>query len=225
MQVINRARGSLVLHRLLRPALTHPTPRPIVTTTSPTNNNDDIHTHPTFLDHILRDHASITRLFTAFADAAPDPRAQHSLAMDIIRAISVHGVAEELAIYPMFERCMLGGRGMADKSRKEHGVLKQKLSVMEGLAEGAKELSPLVEEVRLEFNEHIKHEESSEMPKLRDCLSVHDSVALGETFEEARAMAPTRPHPNAPDTGGIAQRLAGLAVKPLDMVRDAMSSR
>jgi len=48
---------------------------------------------------------------------------------------------------------------------------------------------------------HMGDEEQNLLPKLKQVLSKEELLQLGDSLERARAMAPTRPHPSAPDKG------------------------
>ncbi len=47
---------------------------------------------------------------------------------------------------------------------------------------------------------------------------------IARAFLKARTTVPTRPHPWAPQTGGIAQKVAGMQGAFLDKVRDALAT-
>src|SRR5260370_25925307 len=53
----------------------------------------------------------------------------------------------------------------------------------------------LMESVR----HHVEEEEEDLFPKVRKMFVPEELKALGEAMEQAKQLAPTRPHPRAPD--------------------------
>ena len=56
-------------------------------------------------------------------------------------------------------------------------------------------LATLMREIR----EHVAEEESEMFPHMRQVFSQQELVELGARVESVKKMAPTRPHPSAPD--------------------------
>jgi hypothetical protein len=59
---------------------------------------------------------------------------------------------------------------------------------------------------------------------MRRACSEQDLVELGEKFEKAKKMAPTRPHPMAPDHPP-ANKILGPGAGLIDRMRDVLSGR
>jgi hypothetical protein len=78
----------------------------------------------------------------------------------------------------------------------------------------------LMEDIR----HHIEDEEGDLLPKLRQACSEADLQELGEKFENAKKMAPTRPHPAAPDRPP-ANKILGPGAGLIDRMRDALTGR
>ena len=76
----------------------------------------------------------------------------------------------------------------------------------------------LIEDIR----HHVEDEESDLLPKLRDACDEADWRELGKKFEQAKKMAPTRPHPSAPDKPP-ASKILGPGVGLIDRMRDALT--
>jgi hypothetical protein len=81
-------------------------------------------------------------------------------------------------------------------------------------------LGKLIEDVR----HHIEDEETDLLPKLQAACSSEDLQDLGEKVLRAKALAPTRPHPAAPDKPP-ANKLLGPGAALVDRMRDALSDR
>jgi hypothetical protein len=81
-------------------------------------------------------------------------------------------------------------------------------------------LSTLMEDIR----HHIEEEEGDLLPKLQEACSADQLRDLGQKVLDAKAMAPTRPHPMAPDTPP-ANKILGPGAGLVDRMRDALSGR
>jgi hypothetical protein len=71
---------------------------------------------------------------------------------------------------------------------------------------------------------HAQEEEDDVFPRLRQTCSPEQLRELGDKIRATKKVAPTHPHPSAPDTppgNKILGPMAGL----VDRVRDAVSSK
>ncbi|KAJ3116217.1 hypothetical protein HDU96_010161 [Phlyctochytrium bullatum] len=161
---------------------------------------------PTIIDRIHHDHASIAHLFTAFPTSLSHPTA----ALALIRAVSAHSLAEEAAMHPVLELCVPDGAALAETARREHYELRRRLGVVEAAVATGEDVVERVEEFRVRFYEHAKHEEMHDLPKLGDALSREDG-----------AIAMDRPHLDSLDKGDTAEKL-GKSTRPLEAVREAV---
>ncbi|TMK86314.1 MAG: hypothetical protein E6G57_12495 [Actinobacteria bacterium] len=73
----------------------------------------------------------------------------------------------------------------------------------------------LIENVR----HHVKEEEGELFPELRRAMKRKELEELAQALEQAKKMAPTHPHPRAPDTppGNV---IAGVASAAVDRAED-----
>lgn len=70
------------------------------------------------------------------------------------------------------------------------------------------------------LSQHIKEEESNDMPKLDSALpSKGDSEALSKSFGRTKAFVPSHAHPSAPDKPPF-ETAVGLLTAPIDHVAD-----
>jgi hypothetical protein len=74
-----------------------------------------------------------------------------------------------------------------------------------------------------EVRHHVQEEEEEDelFPAVRGALSQEELNELGERMQRARALVPTRPHPNAP-TSPAAKAVTGPPVALVDRIRDAV---
>ena len=81
-------------------------------------------------------------------------------------------------------------------------------------------LRQLIEDVR----HHVQDEENDLLPKLQSACSDQELRDLGEKVLRAKKMAPTRPHPGAPDKPP-ANLILGPGAGLIDKIRDGLGGR
>ncbi|GAC96816.1 hypothetical protein PHSY_004400 [Pseudozyma hubeiensis SY62] len=171
------------------------------------------------LDEIKVDHDNIRDLHKRFHDAykAGDHGHCEAIVNTIIHEAAVHSDAEELSIYKLMERFNMASA--AEKDRDDHQQVKQAVSELDTHQISGAGLDVFAQKVdkacRL-FIEHAEEEENDQLPRLCKELSADEQSKAVDDFLSASKMAPTRPHPSAPQSGGMTQKLAGGMSKPLD---------
>lgn len=112
----------------------------------------------------------------------------------------------------------------AEKDRDDHQAVKRAMAELDTHSIAANGLDVFASRVTHAcqlFLEHAEQEEEDQLPKLCSQLGKHDESKAVDDFLHARKLAPTRPHPAAPQTGGVAQKAAGAMAKPMDKVVEA----
>jgi hypothetical protein len=72
---------------------------------------------------------------------------------------------------------------------------------------------------------HIDEEEEPKLfPEMQAALSPGEQEDLGARITRAKKLAPTRPHPSAPDTPP-GNKILGVPTGIVDRIRDLMSGR
>ncbi|CAE6526785.1 unnamed protein product [Rhizoctonia solani] len=66
--------------------------------------------------------------------------------------------------------------------------------------------------------QHAEEEENDHYKKLSAALTPLQRSELATEYMKARSRSPSRPHPSAPDSGGLGQKLMHKIVKPVDDV-------
>lgn len=179
------------------------------------------------------DHDNIRDLYERLKKAygSHDVEEVEALANTIVRETAIHGEAEELSIYPAMDK--YGLRKEAEEDRHQHLEIKKRMHNVDSLL-GAfssnkndkAKLDELVQAASTAIEvllNHAKEEEEKDLPRLQDLIkkgansdSDKEDNKLIKDFLKARKMAPTRPHPTASQSGGVAQAAMGAASKPLD---------
>jgi iron-sulfur cluster repair protein YtfE (RIC family) len=107
-----------------------------------------------------------------------------------------HSIGEELIVYPAFEK-YLGTKGqkLADTDRKEHQTVKEELYKLQNTSvEDSTTLDQLFDTLMTDLTDHIKHEESNDLPALEKQLKQDESQSMAASFERTKQFVPTRYH-------------------------------
>lgn len=173
---------------------------------------------PDAIELLTSDHRKVEFLF-AQLEGATDADTARQAAEQIIRELSVHAVIEEQVLYPA-AREAFGGNGLVDHSLEEHQTVKELLAQVDGEPVDDPQTRQTFAQIQSAVEEHVGEEEGKLFPQLREKLSADRLAELGASMEKARQMAPTHPHPNAPNKppGNV---IAGMPAALLDKVRDA----
>lgn len=154
-------------------------------------------------------------------------RAQQERRQSIVDMITVrlseHEVVEEEHFWPAVRAALPDGDALADEAiaQEQHG--KDLLQELAHVGADDEHFDELVEQLVLALRTHVAFEDTVFL-KLKEAMPLEDRCELGRRIEKAKAKAPTRPHPHAPNRPP-ANRLAAAAAGPLDHVRDAVGHR
>lgn len=172
---------------------------------------------------LKNDHRDVEKLFKRFERAGDRAFVEKREVVDrIIEELSRHAVIEEQLFYPVTRATVPDTEDLALESLEEHHLVKIVLDELEKLDPQDErfdaKVTVLIENVR----HHVEEEEQDYFPKVRDELGRKALGDLGDAMEEARKVAPTRPHPAAPDTppGNL---VAGAVSAVQDRVTDTVS--
>jgi hemerythrin superfamily protein len=169
------------------------------------------------------DHKTVEKLFKRFEKAGKNAHAEkRQIADRICEELSKHAVIEETLFYPVTRATVPETEDIALESLEEHHIVKWVLSEVDDM-EPADErfdakMTVLIENVR----HHVEEEEGEYFPMVRKALGRNALRDLGDAMKDAKATAPTHPHPRAPDTppGNI---VAGATAAAVDLVGDTVS--
>jgi hemerythrin superfamily protein len=169
------------------------------------------------------DHKTVEHLFKRFEKAGDHAVVEKREVVDrIIEELSKHAAVEEQLFYPVIRATVPGTEDTALESLEEHHIVKWLLSELDGLDPEDErfdaKVTVLIENVR----HHVKEEEGELFPKVRDELGRAALGDLGDAMAAAKRIAPTHPHPKAPDEppGNL---VMGAAAGVADRVGDTVS--
>jgi hemerythrin superfamily protein len=181
---------------------------------------------------LAEDHQTVEQLFRQFEKLTE--RAQKSkqkIVMKVIKELAVHAAVEEMFFYPAVRMAALKAETRAAKkaaetvleSLEEHHIVKWTLSELEKMKPEDErydaKMTVLMEMVR----HHVEEEQDELFPAVRKLLEPAVLAELGGRMEKAKRVAPTRPHPRAPDQppGNLMMgTMAAMMDRTKDMVRD-----
>ncbi|PGH10209.1 hypothetical protein AJ79_05462 [Helicocarpus griseus UAMH5409] len=173
---------------------------------------------PTISDSVKKDHRELEEFHNQILNADNDiykTRFQNQFVWELAR----HSMAEELLLYPEFEKHLADGKEKADKDRKEHQKAKEQLQEFQSMKPTDANFEPTINSLMSHLSEHIKAEEADDLPALENALSNEDSEALSKSFKRTKMFVPTRSHPAAPDKPPF-ETAVGLMTAPIDKIAD-----
>ncbi|KAH7318903.1 hypothetical protein B0J17DRAFT_686152 [Rhizoctonia solani] len=178
-----------------------------------------------YFDEIMVDHNNLRDLHSRFVAAYEKKNEEEmtSIANTIIREAALHSDGEELSIYKVLDQ--KGLHEFSEKDREDHQKVKQAMKHVDSnsiSSLGIMEYANAVERACQLLFTHAEEEEKVHYKKLSSSLSDTERANLAIDFLKARSMAPTRPHPSAPQHGGLGQKMMGGMAKPVDAAVNAM---
>jgi len=167
------------------------------------------------------DHEAVETKFARFEELGPRAlKSKAAVVADVIEALSVHAAIEEQVLYPALRDRLADDEGQILEALEEHHVVKWTLSELEGMNPDHErfdaKFTVLVENVR----HHVKEEESELFPKVRSAFTRTELADLGEALADAKATAPTKPHPRSPDEPPM-NELAAAVTNPFHTLWNA----
>ncbi|MEU6011686.1 hemerythrin domain-containing protein [Streptomyces sp. NPDC047453] len=176
------------------------------------------------IEELMADHREVEEIFGRIPSTAGQGQELRNLVDEVTIELVRHSVAEEQYLYPTVREHVEGGDRIADKELADHGRVEELLKQLERVNADDPQMSALLQQLMDEVAVHVEDEESNLFPLLRQACSSEMLVDLGEKVRRAKAMAPTRPHPAAPDTPPV-NKLLAPGVGLVDRARDFVTGR
>ena len=186
---------------------------------------------PSAFDVLASDHEQVKRLLSQF-EAAPAASgtndsllaARKKMAEILVIEESKHEAVEEMYFWPAVRKHLPDGDKLADQAISQEQEGKRILGRLDKLDSGGPEFDMLLGEFTKAARDHIAFEETRVWPALRSAMTEIEAVELGDSLEQAKKTAPTRPHPHTPASPGVL-KTAGPAAAAADRARDAATGR
>jgi hemerythrin superfamily protein len=180
--------------------------------------------HPDLITVIVDDHHAVERVFGELESKSGTPQHRRDLADHVIAELVRHSVAEEQYMYPAARKYLPDGDKLADHELEEHAEAERVMKDLAGLDATDPRFDQLLGQLMEDIRHHVSDEENDLLPKLQAACSEQELRDLGEKVLQAKKMAPTRPHPSAPDKPP-ANRILDPGAAFVDKIRDALSGR
>ena len=174
---------------------------------------------PDAVELLETDHAEVEQMFVQI-ESLPEGDSRTQLIQGVIRELSVHATIEEQVLYPAVREALPDGEALAQEAIDEHQQVKETLSAIER-ADAPTERDQLLVTLMSNVRHHVEEEETELFPQLRASIGASELQEMGGKLASAKKLAPTHPHPNAPNTppGNI---VGGIAAAAIDKARDAL---
>jgi hemerythrin superfamily protein len=168
------------------------------------------------------DHAEVEKLFKRFEDLGPRAKkTKGDIADRVVAALAQHAVIEEQVLYPTVRERLPDEDELVLEALEEHHVAKWLLSELDDLTPEDERFDAKFTVLAENVRHHVKEEEGELFPKLRQEFTKSELEELGEALAAAKEVAPTTPHPRAPDEPP--DNLLTLAAQnPLEAARRAV---
>jgi transcription termination factor NusB len=173
---------------------------------------------------IISDHRAVEQVFVELETGHATPEQRRGLADHVIAELVRHSVAEEQHMYPAVREVLEDGDRIADHEIEEHAEAEQMMKDLDGVNAGSAAFDQLMSNLISDVRHHIEEEEQDLLPKLQSACSAEQLRDLGQKVLQAKAIAPTRPHPGAPDTPP-ANRILDPGAGLVDRMRDRLTGR
>lgn len=173
---------------------------------------------------ITTDHRAFEAAFRDLEAKTMTPRTRRDLVDHVIAELVRHSVAEEQFMYPAVREHVPGGEDIVDHELAEHAEAERVMKDLDGMDVADPRFESRLRDLMADVRHHIEEEETDLLPKLAASCSTAALEDLGDKVEAAKKVAPTRPHPSAPDTPP-ANLILGPGTGLVDRIRDALSGR
>jgi hemerythrin superfamily protein len=175
-------------------------------------------------EELMADHREVEEIFARIQAMPGGGQDLRDLVDEVTIELVRHSVAEEQYLYPAVRKHVQGGDRLADKELEDHSRVEKILKQLEKMNTDDAQMSPLLQQLMDEVAAHIQDEENNLFPMLRQACSSETLGDLGDKVRRAKAMAPTRPHPSAPDTPP-ANKILAPGAGLVDRARDFVTGR
>jgi hemerythrin superfamily protein len=175
------------------------------------------------IDVLTADHRDVTALIGEIWSVT-DPMIRRDLTDTAISELVRHAVAEEMYVYPAMRKHLPDGEKAVEHDIEEHKELEQTMKQLEGLDVTNPEFDTALRRLETLLADHVQDEEAEQFPELRRRIPEDELVELAGKVETAKKLAPTRPHPGAPNSE-VFHKLVGPGVGLVDRLRDKLTGR
>ncbi|OJF12804.1 hemerythrin domain-containing protein [Couchioplanes caeruleus] len=175
------------------------------------------------IDVLTADHRDVTALIAEIW-TVQDPMIRRDLTDTAISELVRHAVAEEMYVYPAMRKHLPEGDKAVEHDVEEHKELEEAMKKLEDLDVSGVEFEEALRRLEEILTDHVQDEESDQFPEMRRRIPREELTELAGKVETAKKLAPTRPHPGAPNNE-LFHKLVGPGVGLVDRLRDKLTGR
>jgi hemerythrin superfamily protein len=175
------------------------------------------------IDILISDHRDVTALIGEIWSVA-DPMIRRDLTDTAISELVRHAVAEEMYVYPAMRKYLDDGEKAVEHDIAEHKELEEAMKTLEDVDVSSAEFDTSLRHLETVLADHVQDEESEQFPQLRRKTPASELEELAGKVQTAKKLAPTRPHPGAPNSE-LFHKLVGPGVGLVDRLRDRLTGR
>jgi hemerythrin superfamily protein len=183
----------------------------------------DSQTSGDVIDILTSDHRDVTALIGNIW-SVKDPMIRRDLTDTAISELIRHAVAEEMYVYPAMKKHLPDGEKAVEHDIQEHKELEQAMKELEDVDVSSPQFDTALRRLETLLADHVQDEETEQFPELRRRIPQDELTELAGKVETAKKLAPTRPHPDAPNNE-LFHKLVGPGVGLVDRLRDKLSGR
>jgi hemerythrin-like domain-containing protein len=175
------------------------------------------------VDILTTDHHEVIDLLQQIK-ISTDAGERRDLTDTVISELVRHSVAEEMYVYPAMKKYLPDGDQAVDHDVEEHKELEKTMKKLESVDAQSSDFTQLLADLENILRDHVRDEENQQFPQLRARVPREELIEIGEKVENAKKLAPTRPHPMAPNNE-VFHKLVGPGVGLVDRLRDKLTGR
>jgi hemerythrin superfamily protein len=179
------------------------------------------------IEVLTHDHREVEQMFAeleSLRDATGET--ERTRRKDLVDQVTIelvrHSVAEEAEVYPRVKAKV--SEAEAERAKHEHAEAEQTMKRLERLQPDDPQFDEQLATLMQEIRTHVQEEEGEMFPHMRTVFSQAELDEMGAKVESVKKIAPTRPHPAAPDEPP-GDKILGPVTGLLDRMRDAVTKR
>jgi hemerythrin superfamily protein len=170
---------------------------------------------------LKQDHRTVEKLFKQFEKAGDNAhKTKRKIVDQVIEELARHAAIEEQVFYPAVRDEVKGVEDLTLEALEEHHVVKWTLSELEGMSPEHERFTAKMTVLMESVRHHVEEEEGEMFPEVRKALGRKRLGKIGDQMESLKGIAPTRPHPKAPDEPP-ANLIANTGAGAADQVRSS----
>jgi hemerythrin superfamily protein len=175
------------------------------------------------VDVLTTDHHEVIDLLQQIK-VTTNTEERRDMADTVISELVRHSVAEEMYVYPAMRKHLPDGEEAVEHDISEHKEIEKTLKKLERASADDAEFTDLLGQLETILRDHVDDEETEQFPGLRTRVPREELVEIAKKVEAAKKIAPTRPHPLAPNNP-VFHKLVGPGVGLVDRLRDKLTKR